>query len=455
MHTKLLEKFGYTQELKRSLGLWQLTAFGLNYMIPLSPAIFFGFILVSSGGSVALPLLIAGIAMLLTAMSYAVMVRHFPLAGSLYNFVGRAWHPAMGFIAGWILLLDYLLITTVTSMSASIYLQQLVPSCSYHVLLFIFIAFTGFVNLLGINVLASLGLIVLVLIELMVFIAFVIWSYAIKVKPIGAGVLLSSVPLHFTNFGTLIHASSLAVACYLGFDAISTLAEEAKYPTRDIPRAIFICLAIGAVTMILTGYLGVLAVPDWQMHANDPAWLATVLFHVAQMTGGHVFSWFYSIAFVISMMVFNIVGTAATARLLFGMGRDQMLNKKIFSAVNKRWQTPHWNVLLIMLISFVVGSFAQIATIANLVNYGALLGFGLLNLSVIRLYNRADSFVMASSWQIYLRYLILPLMAFIVVMWVFYGLDRFTHVVGTLWLLLGIVYFAATVRYKIGVCVSK
>ena len=85
-----IEKFGYTQQLKRSLGLWQLTAFGLNYMIPLSPAIIFGFVLALSGGTVALPFLIAGIAIFLTAMSYAVMVRHFPLSGSLYNFIARA-----------------------------------------------------------------------------------------------------------------------------------------------------------------------------------------------------------------------------------------------------------------------------------------------------------------------------------------------------------------------------
>ena len=80
-----LAKFGYKQELKRSLNVWQLTAFGLNYMIPTAPAIIFGIILTTSGGTVALPYAVAGVAMFFTALSYGTMVQNFPLAGSIYN----------------------------------------------------------------------------------------------------------------------------------------------------------------------------------------------------------------------------------------------------------------------------------------------------------------------------------------------------------------------------------
>ena len=100
--TKELEQFGYQQQLKRSLGVWQLTTFGLNYMIPIALALIFGFILVSSGGTVALPYLLAMIAMLFTANSYSLMIQAFPFAGSLYSYVSRGWSARIGFIAGWV-----------------------------------------------------------------------------------------------------------------------------------------------------------------------------------------------------------------------------------------------------------------------------------------------------------------------------------------------------------------
>ncbi len=130
--TKELEQFGYQQQLKRFLGVWQLTAFGLNYMIPIAPALIFGFILVSSGGTVALPYLLAMIAMLFTANSYSLMIQAFPFAGSLYSYVSRGWSTRIGFIAGWVLLLDYMLIPTVTAAGDATYIHAFFPLIPYH-----------------------------------------------------------------------------------------------------------------------------------------------------------------------------------------------------------------------------------------------------------------------------------------------------------------------------------
>lgn len=438
-NASLLKYFGYNQDLKRSLNVWQLTAFGLNYMIPLSPAIVFGYVLALSGGTVALPFLIAGIAMLLTASSYITMVRHFPLAGSLYNFISRAWHPQIGALAGWILLLDYLLITTVTSMSAAVYLQQLIPHLSYFFILLTFILATGLINILSINLVACAGLLILIITEVVVLASFIVWAYAIHHQPIGAGVLLSSAPFHFTNFSTLINATSLAVAGYLGFDAITTLAEEAHHPVRDIPKAILICLFIGSLTMFITGYLGVLAYPHWQAMQHDSDFLATLLFHVSTLTGGKVFGQIYSLGFVLSMSIFNIVATAASARLLFGMGRDAVLPRNFFSSLHHKFKTPHLNIILIMLISLLIGSVSRIDDIANLVNYGALLGFSMLNVSVIYYYFKNKTFL-PKSFFLTCRYTLIPLLGCLVVLWVFYGLNQRTHILGSIWLILGLLY---------------
>jgi len=95
-----LSKFGYKQELRRSLNFWQLAAFGLNYMIPIAPAVSFGFILKTSGGTVVLPYLLAGIMMVSTAISYGILLKKFPMAGSLYNYISRSLNPHVGFLTG-------------------------------------------------------------------------------------------------------------------------------------------------------------------------------------------------------------------------------------------------------------------------------------------------------------------------------------------------------------------
>jgi putrescine importer len=452
---KELEKFGYKQELKRALSLWELTAFGLNYMIPIAPAIIFGFVLTGSGGTVALPYAIAGVAMFFTAMSYGVMVQNYPLAGSIYNYVSRGWNPHLGFVAGWILILDYVLIPTVTSMSAALYIQQLYPAIPYWLLLLVFAVAMGLINLFGVELMAKGGLWMLLVGEVVIFVGFAVWAYAIQVNGVGTGTLISSIPLQFDSVGTLMTATSMAVLSYLGFDAITTLSEETHNPRKDVPRAIYLSVVIGAGTMVLTGYLGVLVIPNWRDFASDANWVNTTLFQVAKLVGGGGdwwFSYFYLAGYVLAMGVFNIVATAAGARLLYGMGRDGLIPRPVFAAINKRWQTPHWNIILIVLIEYVLGMRLQVADITNLINYGALGGFAALNLGVVWLYYVKKKGVGPLSignpenWQPvgtqHLRYFLAPIIGFLVVAWVFISLDTTAKIVGTIFLVIGVAYEA-------------
>lgn len=447
-----LQKFGYQQELKRSLTVWELTAFGINYMIPIAPAIIFGFILQISGGSVTLPYLLAGIAMVFTAMSYSIMVKNYPLAGSIYNYVSRGWNPHIGFIAGWVLILDYILIPTVTSMSASLYIMQFFPEVPYAVWLLLFAVTMGLLNLFGVELMAKLGLWMVVIGEFVVFTGFAVWGYSVAVNGVGTGTLISSLPFEFSSMGALATATSVAVLSYLGFDAITTLAEETKNPKRDVPRAIYLSVGIGMFTMAVTGYLAMLVIPNWEQFINNPGWAETTLFYVAEMTGGRWFTIFYTSGFVLAMGVFNVVATAAGARLLYGMGRDDMLPKAIFAKVNKRWQTPHWNIVIIVVLEYILGILLTVNDITNLINYGALGGFAALNVGVIWLYyvkkkgNSPEKLGETSNWvpssAYFPRYFLAPLAGFLIVAWVFSSMDRTALLVGTIWLVLGVVYEA-------------
>ncbi|MHB1404298.1 MAG: APC family permease [Desulfitobacteriaceae bacterium] len=451
-----LAKFGYTQELKRSLSVIELTAFGINYMIPIAPAIIFGFVLQTSGGTVSLPYLLAGIAMIFTAMSYSVMVQNYPLAGSIYNYVSRGWNPHIGFLAGWVLILDYILIPTVTSMSASIYVMQFFPQVPYWGWLLIFAVSMGLLNLFGVELMAKLGLWMVVIGEFVVFIGFAVWAYAVQVNGVGTGTLFSTMPFQFSSMGALATATSVSVLSYLGFDAITTLAEETNNPKRDVPRAIYASVIIGMITMFVTGYLAMLAIPNWQELISQPGWAETALFQVAVLTGGRWFSIFYTVGFVLAMAVFNIVATAAGARLLYGMGRDDMIPKAIFAKINKRWQTPHWNIVLIVVLEYVLGIALTVDKITNLINYGALGGFAALNVGVIWLYyvkkkgNAPLKLGEKPNWTPtgghFPRYFLAPLAGFLIVAWVFSSMDRTALIVGTTWLVIGIIFEAVKTK---------
>lgn len=439
-----LSAFGYQQQLHRSLTFWQLTAFGLNYMIPIAPAIAFGFILSASGGTVILPYLLAGLMMLTTAMSYGILLKKFPIAGSLYSYISRGLNPYIGFLAGWVFLLDYLLLPTVASMSVAAYIHMALPTIPYWICLLFFVSSTGLFNLFGVDLMARMGLWILVIGEIVIFVGFGIWSYAVSVLGIGVGHLLSLEPFHFHNLSTLASATAVAILSYLGFDAITTLSEEANNPTRDIPRAIFYAVIMGGLTMCMTGYLGMLVIPNWRELAHDPAWISTILFYVAKITGGMWFVLFYISGFILAMALFNVVATAAAARLLFGMGRDKVLPEKIFGAINTRWKTPHWNIMTITMMQFVIGILFSMEKIFELVSYGALCGFALLNFSVIWIYYVSKKgFDSSSNPNIYLRllkYFVAPTIGIIVMTWVFINLRPITLILGSIWLLIGIVY---------------
>jgi len=433
---KELLELGYKPKLSRSLNLFQLVGFGLNYLQPIGPAVIFGYLMTESGGTVSLPYLLACIGMLFTAFSYSLLVQKYPLSGSVYNYVSKVFGNHIGFISGWLLILDYILIPTITSVSASIYAHNLFPSITYEMWLVLIVCGMGAINLLGVKISANFGLVVLVIGFCIVIGGFVVWSHAIANSGIS---FFSWRPFHFQSYNGLIQASSLAVFSFLGFDAITTLAEEAANPKRDIPRAIFISLFIGCFTMVITGYLGMLLLPNWMKLASDKSWVDATLFMLAQSTGGGLFTLIYTLGFILAMAVTNIVGMASGARLLFAMGRESVLPNRFFTRVNKKFHTPHYSILFIMALELCLGSVANQGEVAQLINYGALAGFIMLNLSVIRLALKEN--LVQLKVKSFFRWFIFPAIGASMMFWLFINMKQITFVAGTIWLILGIGYY--------------
>src|SRR3990167_5961351 len=184
-----LVEFGYEPKLSRSLTTWQLTAFGLTYLQPIGPAVIFGFLLSTSGGSVALPYALAFVGMIFTILSYSVLIKEYPLSGSIYNYVKCVIGPFWGFIAGWLLALDYILIPTITSVSAAIYAHQLIPAISYESWLTTFVLSMGLLNLIGIRSTTFFSSVLLVIQVVIVLLGFGIWIFFLKHSSKGIGSL--------------------------------------------------------------------------------------------------------------------------------------------------------------------------------------------------------------------------------------------------------------------------
>src|SRR6266508_376904 len=124
---EVLGKLGYKQELDRSLSLWDLIIYGLVFMVPIAPFAIFGLVFEASKGMVPLVYLVGLVAMLFTALSYRSMSRAFPVAGSVYSYAGRGIGNEAGFVAGWAILLDYLLVPTLLYVTGAVALQSIVP----------------------------------------------------------------------------------------------------------------------------------------------------------------------------------------------------------------------------------------------------------------------------------------------------------------------------------------
>src|SRR3982751_3571803 len=123
-----VEEFGYRQELSRSLSFGDLLIYGLIFMVPIAPFGIFGSVFNGSGGMVALAYVVGMVAMMFLALSSAQRVRAFPRAGSVYSYAGRGIAPPVGFLAGWVILLDYVLVPGLLYLVASVAMHSLVTA---------------------------------------------------------------------------------------------------------------------------------------------------------------------------------------------------------------------------------------------------------------------------------------------------------------------------------------
>jgi len=428
-----LEGFGYRQELRRALGTRDLLVYGMIFMVPIAPFSVFGFVWHDARGMVPLAYAVGLLGMFFTAMSYAAMSRAFPMAGSVYSYVHRGLHEVPGFFAGWMILLDYIMVPALLYIFSAVALAPLLPNVPAWPWLIAFVVFNAVVNLLGVQLSARVNLWMLAL-ELLTLVLFIVLALLALHAGRGAGALTLR-PIYdpaVFSLATVTGATSIAVLSFLGFDGISTLAEESRGGLGSVARA-----TVGALLLVGVMFIAQTWIATDLARGMSFASLETAFYEIAERAGGRWLRNLSLVSVVLAAGVANAMAAqAAVSRVLYAMARDRQL-PAVLARVHARYQTPYVSTLVVAGISMLVGLLfvTRVDDLSRIVNFGALSGFVLLHLAVIA------HFIVRARSRNWLRHLLMPLGGLLVIGYVLYEMDRRAKLMGAAWIAVGAVYF--------------
>jgi amino acid transporter len=431
--------------LKKVLTLWDLIFYGLVLIQPTAPIPLFGVTQKLSNGHTVTAILVAMLAMVVTAVSYGRMAAVYPSAGSAYTYVGKAINPHLGFLIGWAMLLDYILQPLLSVVWISAALQsRYVHAIPYPVTALLVVVFITGLNLNEIKTSARTNkLLMFVMCAVIAAFFYLAVRYLFHVDH-WAGIFSTEPFYDPKTFDAhrIWGATSFAALTYIGFDGITTLSEDVENPRRNVLLAtVLVCVLTG----VLGGaevYLGQRIWPNWHTFHN----LETAFMDVCSRVGGPVLFQAMGAILILAALGSGLTGGLGAARLLFGMGRDGVLPRRFFAHLHPESSTPTYNVLLIGAVAY--GGALTLNYIGNayehageLLNFGAFLAFMGVNLSVfwhftVLTRKERRSRIISDT--------ILPLLGFAFCALIWWNLNTLAKVAGGIWFLIGFSYLCVS-----------
>lgn len=416
--------------LRRALTLRDLLFYGIVLVQPTAPMPLFGVVSVEARGHVVVTVLLAMLGMLFTAISYGRMARAYPTAGSAYTYVGREIHPAMGYLAGWSMAMDYMLNPILCTIWCSKAVLNILPGTPYAGWVVFFTVLFTALNLRAIKasartnevLAAGLGVVIVVF-------ALAALRYLLNL-PLPPGALTRPFydPATF-SVDRVLAGSSIAALTYIGFDGISTLSEEVENPRRNILLGtVLTCL----VTGMLASFEVYLAQLVWPEHSSFPN-VETAFVHVAGRAGGPWMLHLVNFSLLLATIGSGSGAQLGAARLLYGMGRENTLPKSFFGVLDPKRAVPRNNVLFLGAVTLAGGFLLSYQLSAELLNFGAFIAFMGVNLAaLIHYYVRGE--------EKKIGHLVPPVLGFVLCFYLWFNLRWIAKVAGSGWLLFGVVY---------------
>jgi len=422
--------------LRRTLTLWDLILYGVIVIQPVAPMSVFGVLSERGHGHVVTTILIAMVAMLFTAISYGRMARAYPSAGSAFTYVGQEINPALGYVTGWSMVMDYMLNPMICIIWISQQAHVFAPAISYGAwAVFFAFVFTG-MNIQGVKTSARVNAALAAAMSVVIAIFFVAAARYIFGNP-HDGQAFFTRPFYdpqMWNARAVLGGTSVAVLTYIGFDGISTLSEEAQNPRRNILLAtVLTCLAIGILSAFEV-YAAQLVWPSSQAYPN----VDTAFTYVAGRAWGPLFG-IVGFTLLVANFGSGMGAQLGAARLLYGMGRSKALPQSFFGIVDEKHRIPRNNVIFVGVLAlagaFVLPAIAGEATGyelgANLLNFGALIAFmGVNAAAFVRYYLREE--------RKQLTNLLPPVLGFVICLLLWWNLSSKARLVGAVWMAVGI-----------------
>lgn len=424
--------------LQRVLGLRSLVLFGLAYMTPIIVLGIFGIVAEATQGASASAYAVALVAMIFTAASYGRLSAAFPVSGSAYTYVRKTVDSRAGFAVGWAILLDYLFLPMVIWLIGAAYMQAQFPGVPTWVWIVAFIALTTILNVLGLKVADKTNLVLMVF-QGLVLVLFVGLSIVFVSGGGGTGSLFDVGPFigEGGGFAAITAGAAIAAYSFLGFDAITTFTEETKEPKKTLPRAILLVAIIGGIIFILVSYTTQLVYPGGTF--DD---VGSAAFTIAGQIGGAAFSAFFLAGLIIAQFTSGLAAQASASRLLFAMGRDGVLPRKLFGAIATKFKTPVFNITLIGIVGL-IALFLDITTSTSFILFGAFLAFTMVNVGVIAYFVREKKEGRSHNT---FSHVISPLLGAIVCAYLLFQLDTTAITLGLIWLGVGLIVLAIATK---------
>jgi putrescine importer len=425
--------------LRRVLTLWDLILYGIVLIMPIAPIPLFGLAQQLSLGHAVTTILIAMVPMILTAFSYGRMAALFPAAGSAYTYVGRGLNPHLGFLAGWAMFLDYLLVPLLCTIYGALTVGRLVPQVPYVVWTAVFAGSMTLINLRGIRATSRTNCVLLVIMCLVVLVFCVLAIQFLFLHEGWTGVF-SSRPFYNPatfNLSAIATGTALAALTYGGFDGVTTLAEDVVNPRRNVLLAtVLVCLFTG-VFGGLQVYLAQRVWPDYQTFAN----LETAFMDVSRVVGGSLLFNAMAGILIVANLGSGLSAMAAVSRLLFGMGRDNILPRRPFARLDPKTNTPVFNICLVGFVTYLGAQLVNYQQAAELINFGAFLAFMGVNLAALRQF-----YFKSQIGGRLLSDAIAPLTGFLFCLAIWLSLPQTAKIAGGLWFIVGVTYAAVKTR---------
>jgi APA family basic amino acid/polyamine antiporter len=369
----------HEKRLRRRVGLLGVFSFGYA---DVGAGIYMTLGLVAAHAGPAAPLAyaVASISYLFTALSYAELSSSIPEAGGGMIFAEKAFGRAVAFLAGWSLLLDYIVTGSIFALSTTGYLGHLFPVLKadpyFGATAALIVLSLVVLNIIGIRESAAVSSL-LVLMDVTGLAVIMLVGYATRFKPFFNQISLGSNP----TWEGFLYGSTLAMASYLGIEVVSQTAGETKRAGATIPKAVKLVSAIVILYSILFSSLAV-GVVGWEVlgaSQKDPA--AVVAEHLPY---GEVLAVWISVIGMTVCYVATNTGIVGVSRMVYAMGEEGMLPEWL-TALHRRFNTPYRAIALFAVFQLLLAYAGHLGLAADLYNFGALLSYMIVNLSVVAL----------------------------------------------------------------------